>query len=304
MGMEDIRIISNSTWGYEVEGGFDAPFTVDGYSRDWESVADFLLDRGFDLHEDCSVNTGALFDSAEIVVNGWHRDNSVLESVKNLLRVCDELEFVANDTCGIHIHVGKEGDGWEAGQMVRLMYLIAHIEELIYGMLPISRWNNDYCDLMEPSLREELLSFDPATLDALLFYGVDEPIRKIRGVVRKLWDSNADDRYWGLNISSYWYRGTIEFRYFDSNEYMLAHYIDLVDKLVYLSQNCSFKELQNVAAMLNEYDTRAEQIEALLDVLHVAESTKLRLKTNGHRYGVPSPFRVPIRRMMAVPTGA
>jgi hypothetical protein len=308
--MEDIRIISNSTWGYEVEGGFDAPFVADEYDEydeyesDWDSVSEFLQRKGFALHDDCSVSTRARFDSAEIVVDGWHRDSSVLASVRDLLDVCYELDFVSNETCGIHIHVGKEGDGWEAGQMVRLMYLIAHVEELIFDMLPSSRYDNDYCAPMGLRLREELLSFDPATLDALLFHTAHEPINKIRGVVRKLWHSNVDGRYWGLNIDSYWYRGTIEFRYFDSDEHMLAHYIDLVDKLVDLSQRCSFKELQNVAVMLNEQETRDAQITALLDVLNVAESTKRNLKTNGYRYRAASPLKVPVRRMMLVPAGA
>jgi hypothetical protein len=131
------------------------------------------------------------------------------------LQAFDQIQV--NETCGFHVHHGVEVETYGDRELARLVKIIAMIENYIYCLLPEDRSHLDTCRPLEVDINELLHPRGSG--------GEIKPPR-----IKKLWysEKNRSDpekpplckyhptRYHGLNLHSYWYRGTIEFRYFPS----------------------------------------------------------------------------------------
>jgi hypothetical protein len=146
----------------------------------------------------------------------------ILSGLKGLAQVYEVLlllqefpEILVNETCGFHVHHGVDPFKFGPRELRQLVQTVSMFEDHIYHLLPLDRRGAETCRPLEVDLYEW---FNPGEPDP------DEDR------LRDLWYSpeNRDDplkprhrrlhptRYHGLNLHSYWYRGTIEFRYFPS----------------------------------------------------------------------------------------
>jgi len=136
-----------------------------------------------------------------------------LYRVLQLLRVFPEIE--SNETCGFHVHHGVDPGSFGNRELFQLLRIVAIFENYIYCLLPEERRQADTCRPLEIDLCEWFRrngSERPTPLVKNLWYSPenrDDPKVPQR---RKLHPT----RYHGLNLHSYWYRGTIEFRYYPS----------------------------------------------------------------------------------------
>jgi hypothetical protein len=131
----------------------------------------------------------------------------------NLLREFPEIDV--NETCGFHVHHGVDPEKFGNRELFQLLRIVAIFESYIYQLLPEERRTAETCRPLEIDLYE-------------WFRRNGSP--RQTPLVKNLWYSpeNRDDdktprqrrlhptRYHGLNLHSYWYRGTIEFRYYPS----------------------------------------------------------------------------------------
>lgn len=145
----------------------------------------------------------------------------ILSGLQGLTQVYDALlllkefpEILVNETCGFHVHHGVDPDKFGDRQLFQLLRVVSIFEDYIYCLLPEERRQTEACRPLEIDL------YDWYRNNA----GDQTP------VVQNLWYSpeNRNDpevprhrkmhptRYHGLNLHSYWYRKTIEFRYFPS----------------------------------------------------------------------------------------
>jgi hypothetical protein len=145
----------------------------------------------------------------------------ILSGLKGLAQVYDALlllkefpEIQVNETCGFHVHHGVDPEKFSDRHLFQLLRIVSIFEGYIYCLLPEERRQAEACRPLEIDLYE--------------WYRNDNRLET--PVVQKLWYSqeNGDDaqsprnrkihptRYHGLNLHSYWYRHTIEFRYFPS----------------------------------------------------------------------------------------
>ncbi len=133
--------------------------------------------------------------------------------VISLLREFPEIEV--NETCGFHVHHGVDPEKFGNRELFQLLRIVAIFENYIYQLLPEVRRQAETCRPLEIDLYEWFRR---------------DGSRRPEPLVKSLWYSpeNRDDpqasrqrrlhptRYHGLNLHSYWYRGTVEFRYFPS----------------------------------------------------------------------------------------
>ncbi len=139
-----------------------------------------------------------------------------LAQVYNALLLLQEFpEIQVNETCGFHVHHGVDLETFGNQELFRLMRIVSIFEDYIFYLLPEERRRSETCR--------------PLKIDLYEWYRRNGA-RKDPPLVKSLWYSseNLDDpetpkhrklhptRYHGLNLHSYWYRGTIEFRYFPS----------------------------------------------------------------------------------------
>lgn len=276
-------IKSNSTWGYELEGGLEVPCI--------DAARDKLYDMGFRVVGDSSVCTGASYDNLEVIVDGYFTKYNVFDATHAVLDYLSD-KLVANETCSVHIHVGR--DSWDSIKLFKLAAFMLGFEQVLYDMLFPTRKHARYCAPLEvkhPRLVNLLLAFNEDTVRRLQYQGVFPEILKsvwYDGRIPETRNKYDDSRYVGFNLHAYWYMGTIEFRYFDHAYEDLPHIIDLIDKIVYFTDTYSLNYLIDltqdiIKAVKNGTDKRII-IEELLYMLGVSANTKALLLTRYDKY--------------------
>jgi len=173
-------------------GTYEAWKVSDSRNRTWSVVAD------------SSLNASRSFQ-AEVVspVLTW-RD---LPELQEVVRAVRQAGAKVDKSCGIHIHV--DGARFGAKAVRNLVKMVNKQEPLIEHALGVrterrQRWARG----IDQDFLARLERARPTTMEQLnrLWYGYEN--RRPQH-----YDSS---RYHGVNLHNLWFRGTIEFRYFDS----------------------------------------------------------------------------------------
>lgn len=130
-----------------------------------------------------------------------------IERVQELIRKLREAGAIANESCGIHVHV--DASPFNANTLRNITNIMASKEDLIYKALQVTvarqhRW----CKPVDARFLEELNRRKPQTL----------------AQVSRIWYNGGDrssvhyddSRYHCLNLHSVFQKGTVEFRLFNS----------------------------------------------------------------------------------------
>lgn len=137
---------------------------------------------------------------------------SDIELLQNIIRKLRENGAKAHSSCGIHIHV--DGANHTAASLRRLVNFMTARQDLIYEALQIGDRESNWCHKLNKTL-----------LDAMK---KDKNLTKEKA--EEIWYSRANDgycggidhqhynatRYHGVNLHSFFTKGTVEFRLFNS----------------------------------------------------------------------------------------
>lgn len=137
---------------------------------------------------------------------------SDIELLQNIIRKLRENGAKAHNSCGIHIHV--DGANHTAVSLRRLVNFMTARQDLIYEALQIGDRESSWCHKLNKTL-----------LDAMK---KDKNLTKEKA--EEVWYSRANDgycggidhqhynstRYHGVNLHSFFTKGTVEFRLFNS----------------------------------------------------------------------------------------
>lgn len=137
---------------------------------------------------------------------------SDIELLQNIIRKLRENGAKAHSSCGIHIHV--DGANHTAVSLRRLVNFMTARQDLIYEALQIGDRESNWCHKLNKTL-----------LDAMK---KDKNLTKEKA--EEIWYSRANDgycggidhqhynatRYHGINLHSFFTKGTVEFRLFNS----------------------------------------------------------------------------------------
>jgi len=129
-----------------------------------------------------------------------------IEALQNIVRAVRAAGAKADPSTGIHIHV--DGSRFNAKSVTNLVKFVHKQERLLEHTLGVTEARlNRYCRSIDPNFIERLEAKPPTTMQELsaAWYGYQNT-RPTR------YDSS---RYHGLNLNSLFFRGTIEFRYFN-----------------------------------------------------------------------------------------
>jgi Putative amidoligase enzyme len=111
--------------------------------------------------------------------------------------------------CGLHVHV--DARDYSADDLAKLIRLFLLVEPLVYQMVEHHRSGVKYCISSRTYRPYGKPNLDINTLKAFLYGGEFE--YSIIKQKQKKNTSSQDIRYRGLNLHSFFYRGTIEFRH-------------------------------------------------------------------------------------------
>lgn len=182
-----------------------------------------------------------------------------IELFQNIIRKLRENGAKAHSSCGIHIHV--DGANHNANSLRKLVNFMTSRQDLIYEALEIGIREHNWCQKLNSALLVEMKK--------------DKTLSKEKA--EQIWYSSANDgyagginhshynhtRYHGVNLHSYFSKGTVEFRLFNSTLHagkikayiqfclaVSAWAITSQDKIVFRSMS-SYTAVQKVTIMRN-----------------------------------------------------
>lgn len=135
-----------------------------------------------------------------------------IDLLQKVIRKLRENGAKANNSCGIHVHV--DGANHNPNSLKRLVNFIIARQNLIYEALEIGQRERSWCRKLNDNILKEMKSYKVLTKDD----------------AERIWYSDANDnyrygishehynetRYHGINLHSYFSKGTVEFRLFNS----------------------------------------------------------------------------------------
>lgn len=234
-----LRNFTDRTFGVEVEFfGLDylvtpvdnniiKPYLISSRAKDGRHISDLYQDYNIVLgtsqdtwhfEKDSSVRgKGHTSHGAELI-------SPILSGIEGLVQVYDAFRFL-NDikgididkSCGIHVHHGVDPSVYGCKQLQQLVRIVHHYEDLFYLLIPGDRKSAETCRPMEIDVQAflDVCEGDDGNLNCRikdLWYSLQNRF-DVNGGENARYDKT---RYHGLNLHSYWYRSTIEFRYHSS----------------------------------------------------------------------------------------
>ena len=135
-----------------------------------------------------------------------------IDLLQRIIRKLRENGAKSHSSCGIHIHV--DGANHNANSLRRLVNFMTSRQDLIYEALEIGSRESDWCQKLNSNLLKAMKESQELTKEK----------------AEEIWYSNANDgycggvshehynstRYHGVNLHSYFSKGTVEFRLFNS----------------------------------------------------------------------------------------
>jgi hypothetical protein len=174
------------------EYGYDPTWTVtDATGRQWKAMPDASL-------------SGAV--NAEIV--SPILTYADLEQLQQVVRAVKRAGAKVDATCGIHVHV--DAAAFDAKKLCNLAKLVNQQEDLLIAALKVQPARlMRYTKRVDAGFLSRIQAHPPRTMAELgaAWYGRPVAARPAH---------YDDSRYHGLNLHSVWYRGTIEYRYFEA----------------------------------------------------------------------------------------
>ena len=133
-----------------------------------------------------------------------------MDDLQNIVRELRKAGAIANNSCGIHVHV--DGKNHTAESLTRLINFATGRQDLFYEALEIGERANQWCHKMNKALLKAMKSSDNS-----------------RESLERIWYSEANDgyrgginhehynrtRYHGINLHAFFTKGTVEFRLFN-----------------------------------------------------------------------------------------
>ena len=239
----------NVTWGWEIEGG-----------SDWEIgfIEEIVNTHNHTLTGDMTADVSAMNNCLEIIVDGYYENHNLQSGIDDIKYILNELDWVSDDNCGIHIHIGN----LSPQTVLKLMQIYHQIEDTLFGILNISRDDNSYCR----KVGNNQIYQDVVDIPYKIMKNLNN--ESLRNIFREYRLSRG-----ALNISGYFSsRGTIEFRLFDYKYEFLADYISLVDGIIALAQ----EDIEIINAKLEKVKRKRHienQVLELCKVLNLDKNT-------------------------------
>lgn len=200
-----VATVLHSTSNSSNGGCYDTRNIVDNEGRTWKIMRDSSINE---QRKDCGIATDNY--KVEFVTPPLqYKDLELLQEIVRALRAADAM---TNSSCGIHIHV--DGANHNPQSLRRLVNFMTARQDLIYEALEIGSRGNRWCKKLSPELLTKMKKKKELS----------------RSETEEIWYSPANDgyaegidhahyndtRYHGVNLHSYFSKGTVEFRLFNS----------------------------------------------------------------------------------------
>ena len=200
------RVIANyfgTTSRYIGDGCYKVWGATDRKGRTWKCERDGSIR--------CENKAGRIVSdeySCEVVTPILQYED--LEDLQNIIRKLREAGAIANDSCGIHVHV--DGANHTADSLINLVNLFTGRQDLFYEALQNERRMNSWCQKTSKEMMKAMRKGEH-TKEAIERVYYSELNNGYSGRIDHSHYCRA--RYRGLNLHALYTKGTVEFRLFN-----------------------------------------------------------------------------------------
>ena len=273
------------------DNGIIKAYNVHSKAKDGRSFAQLLEDYGIYLGSD-SKSWHLEEDSSIVHRGGVELVSPVLRGLEELIEAYRFFQLLGqirgveiDESCGFHVHHGVDQERYNCANLKELVRIVYPMEDYLYLLIDGNRRAKDTCRPMDLDI--EVL---------LKLASCEDECKKGVCRVKELWYSSANrydpdcgrterydtTRYHGLNLHSYWYRSTIEFRYHSA----VLQQIDEAMQWIIFTQ--FLVELSEGHIPLIDYDTDANKWMKAIYKIYLAFGHMDRIK--GWRMKKPLPM--------------
>lgn len=163
----------------------------------------YMSQRDLDFKEELEKSVDALY-SVEFVTPICKYDD--IETIQELVRKLRGAGARVNSSCGLHCHINAAPHTPKTFR--NIVNIMASKEDLLYKALKVNVSREHYCQKMDTRFLDEINNRPPMSMEqikSMWYDGEDYSYRHY-----------DDTRYHALNLHSVFYKGTIEFRLFNS----------------------------------------------------------------------------------------
>ena len=173
------------------------------------------------------MTDGSLGESGREYVSPILQGDEGFEEIDKFTAILREWGYSVDRKCGLHVHI--DGRDFSCAEVKTLLKITRYFEPILYAMLPTSRHEGTYSVPLEdfPKSRLRIGAADEEALKKI-WYG-----RK-KGKTVDLNSKYHHSRYYGLNIHSWFYRRSFEFRYHSGtlNPFKITNFIMICQAIV------------------------------------------------------------------------
>lgn len=167
------------------------------------AVKMYMEQRDLDFKEELEKSVDSLY-SVEFVTPICNYDD--IETIQELVRKLRGAGARVNSSCGLHCHI--DASIHTPKTLRNIVNIMASKEDLLYKSLKVNVSREHYCQKMDTRFLDEINNRPPMSMEqikSMWYDGEDYSYRHY-----------DNTRYHALNLHSVFYKGTIEFRLFNS----------------------------------------------------------------------------------------
>ncbi len=250
-----LQYFTDRTFGVEIEffglqyvaiptnNGIIKPYNISSRAKDGRHLLDLIKDNKIHIGDD---RESWHFEKDGSVRGKFHTKcgaeltSPIMSGIAGLAQVyqmfqllCDIEGIDIDESCGLHVHHGVDPEKYKCIHLQQLVRIVHPFEKQFYLLIPGDRQNTETCRPMEIDVEAFLDICDGDAESGSceiknLWYSAENQCEEKAGNYTR-YDKT---RYHGLNLHSYWYRSTIEFRYHSA----ILHNIDEAMQWIIFSQ--------------------------------------------------------------------
>jgi hypothetical protein len=229
-----LQYLTNRSFGVEIEfygldyyilppdNGIIKAYNIHSRATDGRSFSQLLKDYNlcvgtdrdsWHLEEDSSIVHRGGVELISPILRGFE---GLIEAYRFFQLLGEIKGAQIDESCGFHVHHGVDPEIYKCTHLKQLVRVVSSIEDYLYLLIAGARSAKDTCRPMDLDVK-----------DFLELRDCDDECKNNGCRIKQLWYSSENrydanckrsprydmTRYHGLNLHSYWYRSTIEFRY-------------------------------------------------------------------------------------------
>lgn len=204
MAAKVVATVLNSETSSAQGGCYHTRTIADMQGREWKIM------RDSSIHEQTARGSATDEHKVEFVTPPLRYED--IELLQKIVRELKIAGAIVNNSCGIHIHI--DGANHTPKSLRRLVNFMTARQDLIYETLEIGTRGNQWCKKLSPELLKNLKGkkdVSKSEIEGVWYSPANDGYSEGIG-----YDHYNTTRYHGINLHSYFSKGTVEFRLFNS----------------------------------------------------------------------------------------